>query len=70
MRAALIRAFGEPTEVLDLADVSEPSGPAAGEVWVGVEYAPDQSARRDEPCPAGTRSGTLWAKRHEFSSAS
>ena len=40
MRAALIRAFGEPTEVLELADVPEPSGPAAGEVLVGVEYAP------------------------------
>jgi len=40
MRAALIKAFGEPTEVLELADVLEPSGPAAGEVLVGVEYAP------------------------------
>ena len=40
MRAALIKAFGEPTEVLELADVPEPSGPAAGEVLVGVEYAP------------------------------
>jgi NADPH:quinone reductase-like Zn-dependent oxidoreductase len=40
MRAALIRAFGEPTEVLELADVPEPLGPAAGEVLVGVEYAP------------------------------
>ena len=40
MRAALIKAFGEPTEVLELADVPEPSGPAAGEVLIGVEYAP------------------------------
>jgi NADPH:quinone reductase-like Zn-dependent oxidoreductase len=40
MRAALIKAFGVPTEVLELADVPEPSGPAAGEVLVGVEYAP------------------------------
>jgi NADPH:quinone reductase-like Zn-dependent oxidoreductase len=40
MRAALINAFGEPTEVLELADVPEPLGPAAGEVLVGVEYAP------------------------------
>ena len=40
MRAALIKAFGEPTEVLELADVPEPSRPAAGEVLVGVEYAP------------------------------
>ena len=40
MRAALIKAFGEPTEVLELADVPEPSGPVAGEVLVGVEYAP------------------------------
>jgi NADPH:quinone reductase-like Zn-dependent oxidoreductase len=37
MRAALIKAFGEPTEVLDLADVPEPSGPAATKVLVGVE---------------------------------
>ena len=40
MRAALINSFGEPTEVLELADVPEPSAPAAGEVLVGVEYAP------------------------------
>ena len=40
MRAALIKAFGEPAEVLELADVPEPSGPALGEVLVGVEYAP------------------------------
>src|SRR5437899_7820512 len=40
MRAALIKAFGEPTDVLELADVPEPSGPAAGEVLIGVEYAP------------------------------
>ena len=40
MRTALIKAFGEPTEVLELADLPEPSGPAAGEVLVGVEYAP------------------------------
>ena len=40
MRAALIKAFGEPTEVLELADVPEPSAPAEGEVLVGVEYAP------------------------------
>jgi NADPH:quinone reductase-like Zn-dependent oxidoreductase len=32
--------LGEPTEVLELADVPEPLGPAAGEVLVGVEYAP------------------------------
>ena len=30
MRAALIKAFGEPTEVLELADVPEPSAPASG----------------------------------------
>ena len=40
MRAALIKAFGEPTDVLEVSDVPEPSGPAAGEVLVGVEYAP------------------------------
>jgi NADPH:quinone reductase-like Zn-dependent oxidoreductase len=40
MRAALIKAFGEPAEVLEVSDVPEPSGPAAGEVMLGVEYAP------------------------------
>ena len=40
MRAALIKAFGEPAEVLELADAPEPSGPATGEVLVAVEYAP------------------------------
>jgi len=40
MRAALIKAFGEPADVLELADVPEPAGPAAGEVVIGVEYAP------------------------------
>jgi D-arabinose 1-dehydrogenase-like Zn-dependent alcohol dehydrogenase len=36
----MIKAFGEPTEVLELVDVPEPAGPAAGEVLVGVDYAP------------------------------
>src|SRR5580704_16656623 len=40
MRAALIKAFGEPTKVLELSDGPEPPGPAAGEVLVGVEYVP------------------------------
>jgi NADPH:quinone reductase-like Zn-dependent oxidoreductase len=40
MRAAMIKAFGQPTEVLELVNVPEPAGPAAGEVLVGVEYAP------------------------------
>jgi NADPH:quinone reductase-like Zn-dependent oxidoreductase len=40
MHAALIKAFGEPTKVLELADMPEPSGPAGGEVLIGVEYAP------------------------------
>jgi NADPH:quinone reductase-like Zn-dependent oxidoreductase len=40
MRAAMIKAFGEQTEVLELVDVPEPTGPAAGEVLVSVEYAP------------------------------
>jgi NADPH:quinone reductase-like Zn-dependent oxidoreductase len=62
MRAALIKAFGEPTEVLELADVPEPSGPAAGEVLVGVEYAPINMNdlyfrahfRFDRRCPASS----------------
>jgi NADPH:quinone reductase-like Zn-dependent oxidoreductase len=40
MRAVQIKAFGQPREVLRLVDVPEPPGPAAGEVLVGVEYAP------------------------------
>src|SRR5713101_5072142 len=40
MRAVQIKAFGPPTEVLQLVDLPEPPRPAAGEVLVGVEYAP------------------------------
>jgi NADPH:quinone reductase-like Zn-dependent oxidoreductase len=40
MRGAMIKAFGKPSEVLELVDVQEPAAPAAGEVLVGVEYAP------------------------------
>ena len=40
MRAVMIKAFGEPIEVLELVDVPEPATPASGEVLVGVEYAP------------------------------
>jgi NADPH:quinone reductase-like Zn-dependent oxidoreductase len=40
MHGAMIKAFGEPTEVLEVVDVPEPASPAAGEVLVGVEYAP------------------------------
>ncbi len=40
MRGAMIKAFGKPSEVLELVNAPEPTGPAAGEVLVGVEYAP------------------------------
>jgi NADPH:quinone reductase-like Zn-dependent oxidoreductase len=40
MRGAMIKAFGEPSEVLELVDAPEPRSPAAGQVLVGVEYAP------------------------------
>ena len=40
MHGAMIKAFGEPKEVLELVDVQEPAAPAADEVLVGVEYAP------------------------------
>src|SRR6476660_2175273 len=40
MRVALIKAFGEPAVVLEVADVPAPPAPAAGEVLIGVEYAP------------------------------
>jgi NADPH:quinone reductase-like Zn-dependent oxidoreductase len=34
MRAAMIKAFGEPAEVLELVDVPESTGPVVGEVLV------------------------------------
>src|SRR5947207_782607 len=40
MRAVQIRTFGEPGIVLELADLPEPSAPAAGQVLIGVEHAP------------------------------
>jgi NADPH:quinone reductase-like Zn-dependent oxidoreductase len=40
MHAAMIKAFGEPKEVLELVDGPEPTPPGAGEVLIGVEYAP------------------------------
>src|SRR2546423_13046319 len=40
MRAVRIRTFGEPASVLDLADLPDPPAPAAGQVLIGVEYAP------------------------------
>ena len=33
----MIKAFGEPKNVLEVVDVQEPAAPAAGEVLVGVE---------------------------------
>lgn len=40
LRAVQIKTLGQPTEGLHLPDLPEPPGPAAGEVLVGVEYAP------------------------------
>ena len=40
MRAVQIRTCGEPGIVLKLADLPEPSAPAAGQVLIGVEHAP------------------------------
>src|SRR5258706_14983011 len=40
MRALQIRTFGEPGIVLELADLPEPSAPAAGQALIGVEHAP------------------------------
>src|SRR5580693_5802113 len=40
MRGAIIKTFGEPSDVLELVNVPEPTRPAEGEVLVGVEYAP------------------------------
>src|ERR1700756_3181083 len=40
MWAVQIRTFGEPGNVLELADLPEPPAPAAGQVLIGVEHAP------------------------------
>jgi NADPH:quinone reductase-like Zn-dependent oxidoreductase len=40
LRAAIIKALGKPTEVLELVDVPEPTGRAADELSIGIEYAP------------------------------
>src|SRR4030095_12357727 len=40
MRAVQIRTFGDPGIVLELADLSEPPAPTAGQVLIGVEHAP------------------------------
>src|SRR5438552_980907 len=40
MRAVQIRTFGEPGIVLELADLPDPPAPGAGQVLIGVEYAP------------------------------
>ena len=50
MRAAPIKIFGEPTEVLELADVPEPSGPAAGRFFTprGAERCSSVFVERPE----------------------
>lgn len=40
MRAVQITAFGKPADVVGFAEIDEPAAPAAGEVLVGVEFAP------------------------------
>ena len=40
MRAAMIKAFGEPAEVVELVDLTEPSRPDMGLALIGVEFAP------------------------------
>ena len=40
MKAVQLIGYGDAVENLELRDVPEPSGPAADEVLVGVEYAP------------------------------
>src|SRR4029077_13150241 len=40
MRAVQIRTFGDPGVVLEIADLSEPPAPTAGQVLIGVEHAP------------------------------
>ena len=40
MKAIQISSFGDPFEVLDIVDLPEPPPVSAGEVLIGVEYAP------------------------------
>jgi NADPH:quinone reductase-like Zn-dependent oxidoreductase len=40
MRAIQIKSFGEPLAVLEFVNLPEPPAPAAGEVLIGVEFAP------------------------------
>jgi NADPH:quinone reductase-like Zn-dependent oxidoreductase len=40
MRALQISAYGDPLEVLELADIPEPGAPGAGEVLIDIELAP------------------------------
>jgi trans-2-enoyl-CoA reductase len=40
MRAVGIAAFGEPIDVAEVIDVAEPAAPGAGEVLLGMDYAP------------------------------
>ena len=64
MRAALMEAFGEPTEVLQLVDVPEPTGPAAGEVLVGVEpLALSPGSRWTRSSFSSFRNGGLTCRR-------
>ena len=40
MRALRISSFGNPTDVLELIDIPEPSQPDPGLALIGVEFAP------------------------------
>ena len=40
MHALQLSAFGEPSDVVELVNVSEPEAPIADEVLIGVEYSP------------------------------
>jgi NADPH:quinone reductase-like Zn-dependent oxidoreductase len=40
MRALQISAYGDPSEVLSIAEIPEPGAPGAGEVLIAIELAP------------------------------
>ncbi len=61
MRAVQVRAFGEPTIVLEPADLPEPPAPAVGQVLIGVEHAPINMNDGSEG--AGPAQGSLSKKR-------
>src|SRR5580704_5372685 len=45
MKAVQIKSYGDPLEVLEVVDVSEPGAPGANEALLGIEIATLKQAR-------------------------